>query len=869
MSARDVATVRVSGGFSSRRLLYRALAHALAGAEPPAGAVFESTLAGPPPSISIRPARLLGRPGAVDLLGVLATVGAPPPAPTEPPISLTTVGQFGVLLPSRGEPPDRGAISTIAVAHPALSWVHEVGGWAGLQVLWSQSGTGQVLIAVRFRVAARTRDDQHSLFGAVAARLLADWSRGTGIPARVEHVSACARRDWRRLGIRSLPRAAWYPLATGLLEETPELGFRDLETPTAPPEGHTVVFGASGTGKTTLLADRALHAIVGGRTVVVLDLHGDLAPAILGGLPRRERDRVVAVDAGTRPVTGISGLVSSGSSVDRAAGHFVAAVKRLSPDGGDLAWGFRLERIFDTFSRLVLESGGTLLDLYALLTDVRRREAALLEAHRPAAARFLEELGPIVRRNPEFLWSAATRLSKIVLMPELADLLAPSDGGLDVEGLIRNGRSVLVRIPVATLGPEAAAFAATLVLGRVYLGLIGTAPPLRTGPPVLLVLDEVQGFPPRLVSEILSDSRKFGLEAIVATQYPDRLSPEVRNAASGAATHFITFRTPAASASQVGPWVGLPSTQSAELLASLPVGLAVALDPVSGTPRWHRGTGPTPRWDGGAWEGAIVRTRSEFGVASTPLPAGLDEETIERVLLAILAADESGHPLEPDQVVEAASRLAGTPVDVAELERAWTRLERGPECATHGPAVHLTAAGEQRIGLGSFTGAVSESSEHRTLLLRAFRVFARKGYAIEIVRQGRFDTTLPDALFRQLGTRPRTVPVEVARVLDRARSGWAWRCFSGLNVHLEAEVSGALRPERIRRGWSKAKARGAFALFLVGDAERARRVRSTLRTLGLRPDRAQVWTLGPSWTPRARGAPDPSTRGEGVNPPGG
>jgi hypothetical protein len=624
------------------------------------------------------------------------------------------------------------------------------------------------------------------------------------------------------------------------------LGLRDLEAPPPRASGHTVVFGASGTGKTTFLAARAAQTIARGGTIVVLDLHGDLAPSIAARLPTETRTQLVAVDAGERPVAGIAGLAGSGESVERAAGHFVAAVKRLSPDGADLAWGFRLERIFDTFARLVLDAGGSLLDLYALLTDPRRRDAALLETPRPSTARFLEELGPIVRRNPEFLWSAATRLSKIVLVPELTELLAPVDGGLEVERLVRSGRSLLVRLPIATLGPEAAAFAATLLLSRVYLGLAGAGPPEEGSEPVLLVLDEVQSFSPRLVSEILTESRKFGIEALVATQYPDRLAPELRGAAAGAAGNFITFRTPPASVLSVGPWVGLTRPGGSDELATLPVGLGVLRDPSSGELRWvSEGGAPVPCDDPNAWRAATARTRAEFGVTSTVRGVEPDEEPAERLLLAILSADESHRPLSPTEVVRAASELPGPAIDPAELERAWTRLARGPECSAAGTGLHLTSAGERRLGLGAPTGAASESSEHRALLLRAFRVFARRGYSIEVVRQGRFDTTLPDGLFRQLGRARRGAPAELARTLDRVRSGWAWRCFGGRDVHLEAEVSGALRPERIRHGWSKANGRGAFALFLVGDPEKARRVRRTLRSLGLRPDRAQVWTLRP------------------------
>jgi len=128
--------------------------------------------------------------------------------------------------------------------------------------------------------------------------------------------------------------------------------------------------------------------------------------------------------------------------------------------------------------------------------------------------------------------------------------------------------------------------------------------------------------------------------------------------------------------------------------------------------------------------------------------------------------------------------------------------------------------------------------------MATFRIFARHGYRLEILRQGRFDTTLPDARFRQLAGRGEaSVPADLAAAVERARRGWAWRFFHGRDVHVEAEVSGALRPERVRHGVRKAEPRGAFVLFVVGDAGRARRVRAVIRGMGLVPHRAQVWTL--------------------------
>ncbi|MCI4322165.1 MAG: hypothetical protein L3K05_07670, partial [Thermoplasmata archaeon] len=70
-----------------------------------------------------------------------------------------------------------------------------------------------------------------------------------------------------------------------------------------------------------------------------------------------------------------------------------------------------------------------------------------------------------------------------------------------------------------------------------------------------------------------------------------------------------------------------------------------------------------------------------------------------------------------------------------------------------------------------------------------------------------------------------------------------WRFFRGRDVDVEAEVSGAVRPDRIRRNLQKARDRGTFALFVVGDAVRAGRIRGVLESEGAGRSEAQVWTL--------------------------
>jgi len=836
MTPHEALTILSPGPYPVRRRFYRALAEGLLASEPGGLVLFESTLDLPVPRVTARPSSLLAPLAAMPTFAGTPVETGPTRSADEPDYRGADV--YGILVPGTPTFATAEALRSPPESAPLLG----PGGWLGFQTFWARGEDGRLWAARRFRLSGSTPRDVRARFSAVAATVAQEWAHATGRSATVRPSGYGARRDWRRAATRSMPRDAWGAFLPAAVERTAEPApFASIEAEPCR-VGHGVVLGASGAGKTWFLAERASRAILRHEAVVAIDLHGDLAPAIVARLPADVRRRVVAVDALDRPLPGIAALAGSD---ERSAAHLVAAIKRLSADGTDVYWGFRLERIFDAFVRIVQESGGSLHDLYALLADADRRDAARLASRSTDLVRFLEELAPIARRNPDFLWAAAARLSKIVLVPALAELLSPADGGLPVEELLEGGRSLLVRLPFAALGPEAASFAGTLVLARVYLGLASRGSARGRCPAVLTVLDEVQGLSPRLVTEMLAEGRKFGLRLLLATQYPERLAPELRHAAAGVARDVVVFRVPRPSAATVGGWIGLSAAEADRLLTDLPTGHALERDPETGEIR-PLAPGIAPQGLAtDAWVGAVVASRREFLPTERSAPCGsLDDPATERLLLAVLAAEESGRPLTEDGLTSAAQRLPGPSPDPATIgDRARGLARRG--YVEVGPGgVRLTPAGERRLGLGSATGATRESAEHRALLLRAFRTFARRGYLLEIVRQGRYDTTLPDAVFRQIPDRARAGSArDLAGALDTVRNGWAWRFFGGLDVHVEAEVSGALRPARIRHGFLKARSRGAFALFVVADARRAIRVKRALRAEGIGPAEAQVWTL--------------------------
>ena len=839
----------LGGTASERRRLYDALADLLAAALPGATVAVERAATAPGPRMVVRPVSvataLLAQPALRALVRPpSADVGAPDPPHR----------RIAALIPGAATA-DRAAPRLPSVDRTAPDGV--AGGTVRLdvQTFWSCGPDRRLWLARWLRLSGDRAGTVASRFEAVATAAAAEWGRALGVPVTYRELRWGRRSAWARLSPGSVPRAAWTTALARPIDGAAE--------PESPPvggtaSGHALVLGASGAGKTFHLADRAAAAARGGQAVVILDVHGDLSGAFVARLSPEERARVIGIDLARPPFPGIA-AIDPRAPTDRAVAHVVAALKRLTPDGTEIYWGFRLERLLEAFVRLAHEGGGTLRDAYALLTDAERRDAARLATRSRDLAQFLDELEPVVRRTPDFLWGAAARLAKVVSVPALAQLLAPDDGGLPIEDLLAEGRPIVVRLPYALLGPDAASFAASLVLGRLYYGSSVRATDGPGRPGVLAVLDEVQGLSPRLVAEIYAEGRKFGWHLAAATQYPERLAPELRASAAADVDEIVAFRLPAPAAAESGPWVGLVGPAAARILPRLAPGAAIAAGRQQPDP-WAIAPGPVPADCGTAPWGEITSTARLGLEPSWSAPReDTGDATTERILLAIFAAREAGGPIPAGGAVEAARRLPGPDLAAEAIDDRVGTLGRDRSIELRPDGWALTPAGERRLGLGRGTAAVRESSEHRRLLLAAFRVFARRGYRLEIVRQGRFDVRLPDARFRQLPDRGRSrSPASLADDVDRARSGWAWRYFAGRDVHVEAEVSGALRTERIRRGLEKARAQDAAVLFVVSDLRRAARIRSVLRASGIGPRDGCVWVLPPSdreCLPTASGAP--------------
>jgi Helicase HerA, central domain len=831
------------------------LANALASASPGAGVLFEQVLGHPRLEFYVTDEAIVrSAEGALD--------------PMRPPISKRSgtslpmresgwSRSIGMLVPSRGiserdvRLPRPSQWRGAGPSPPAIAASHlEVPGTRiriAIQTFWI-SQLRAIWVARRWEVAVpREFPGRSTTVQSVAFLLAQDWSARLRCPvtSRELRFSRRAAREWDRGRLRNGRGSMGIELPVSNVPATATYGTLAHWTLRDAIREHLVVFGASGSGKTSALARLTCQAALDGRSVVVLDLHGDLSLAIANALPPHLRSRLVAVDVTVPRVAGVSvlGPGDLGGS-NRVGAHLISALKRLTPDGSEMYWGFRLERIFDSFVQIVADEGGDLRDLLGLLTDPRRREASQLATHRPEIARFLAELPALERRNPEFLWSAVARIAKLSLSPSLLALVAPRENALPVDALLRRAGVIVFRIPFGSIGGEASSLVATLLLSRIYLGHTDPRNLGMNGSPLLLVLDEAHAIAPRLLAEILAEGRKFGVAAHLATQYPDRLAAEVRAAAAGAVrSHLLLCLAPIA-AKSAGAWVGLTPTEAIATLPHLPPGRGI-LDHSSTLAEFQEvELGDPLSLDTTAWGLSVERTAERFGIMPIDTASPCAEDGLEPVLRALVAAPSILGSVTLGRISAYVAECSGVATDPSQILLRLQEAARRGLVRWDASGWQITPAGERLLGVGIRTGATRESAEHRILLNQAVRLLARRGLSLEILTQGRFDTTLPDGRVRLLDDRgfPST-PRELAERVHRLEGTWAWRFFGGRDVHVEAEVSGALRAERIRHGLRKASSHHAFALFLVSNDQRGNRVRAVLRSAGVFPHRAQVWVL--------------------------
>jgi len=299
---------------------------------------------------------------------------------------------------------------------------------------------------------------------------------------------------------------------------------------------HSFVVGKTGAGKSVLLHYFIRHYMMYDikPSLVLLDPHGDLADFVARDKYWLTSNRLVYIrfdQIGDRSIhfNPFDLPYSSEDFINRAQLQFAGAVERIV---GETFTPRQRTLIRSCVSLMLHRPGSTLVDLIRILQD--GQNADLL--------RYGQEKLPNPIDRQFFAGSFADPLykpTKLALVSRLTDIVRDpvvrrvtcEPSSINLRKLLDSGKVIVIRFDPYTQGRDTIRTIGQLFNAAILSHVLGRSSKQRH--PIHMLVDECQYFVSPTITEILGESRKFGLYLTLATQRIDSLDTELQDAALG------------------------------------------------------------------------------------------------------------------------------------------------------------------------------------------------------------------------------------------------------------------------------------------------------------------------------------------------
>ena len=331
---------------------------------------------------------------------------------------------------------------------------------------------------------------------------------------------------------------------------------------------HTYVVGQTGTGKSTLLLNMALHDIRAGRGVAVLDPHGTLIEDILARFPEQRKKDAVIVDV---------------TDIERPVGFNLLKIDETDPLEYRRMRDIIIDDLYEYLDRQydMKQTGGPIFETHfrgilsllmgldppedpyipslavfrAVYTNrkLRQRMAKKLagrdfivddfikEAHAAGGEASLDNLAPYI----------TSKFNRFVFDLALRNITC-QNSVLDLDSIVNKGKVLLFFLGKGRFGELAAGLLASQIVSRIRHAVMkrGVSASHR---PFYLYADEFHMFADNRFGEMLAEARKFGLSLTLAHQYVEQIPEDVLKAVLGNVGTMAVARAGAQDAAKLEP----------------------------------------------------------------------------------------------------------------------------------------------------------------------------------------------------------------------------------------------------------------------------------------------------------------------------
>ncbi len=284
---------------------------------------------------------------------------------------------------------------------------------------------------------------------------------------------------------------------------------------------HTHIIGATGTGKSTLIANLILQDLKKGIGVTLLDPHGDLVDDIIARLPKHRLQDVVLLDPSDAEFPVGLNILEAHSDIEKEilSSDLVASFRKFST-----SWGDQMNTVLGNAIIAILESskGGTLNDLRRFLIEQEYRNEFLETVSNPSIKYYWLKEYPLQKSNS--IGSILTRLDTF-LRPKVIRNMVVQQQGLDFEQLLNTNKIILVKLAQGLIGKENSYLLGSLIVSKLHQAAFSRQK-IQTRNPYFIYIDEFQNFITPSITEMLSGVRKYNVGLVLSHQDLQQLQRE-------------------------------------------------------------------------------------------------------------------------------------------------------------------------------------------------------------------------------------------------------------------------------------------------------------------------------------------------------
>lgn len=291
---------------------------------------------------------------------------------------------------------------------------------------------------------------------------------------------------------------------------------------------HMYILGATGMGKTTLLSSMIREDIANGKGVCVIDPHGNLIDQILPIIPKdRVKDVILFDPDDTEYPIGLN-LLSLPKNIptnelqrqkEFVTSNLISIIIKLYPPRFT---GPRMEYILRNTILTALETEQpTLFTIQQLLVDATYRKKIVATLTNPMLKLFwtkeFAQMGSFQKSDATA--PITNKIGKFLTSSLAANILGQKETKLNFSESMDTGKILLCDLSKGKIGEDFSSMFGSLITAGVQLAAMKRARmPENQRRDFYLYIDEFQNFATNSFAQVMSEARKYRLNAILAHQ---------------------------------------------------------------------------------------------------------------------------------------------------------------------------------------------------------------------------------------------------------------------------------------------------------------------------------------------------------------